>query len=61
VSGPIADAYPDVTVLFADIVAFTPLASRLPAAEVVGLLDRLFARFDELVAERRARKDQDHR
>jgi len=48
----IADAYPDVTVLFADIVAFTPLASRLPAAEVVGLLDRLFARFDELVAER---------
>src|SRR4029079_10313648 len=42
----------DVTVLFADIVAFTPLASRLPAAEVVGLLDRLFARFDELVAER---------
>jgi len=48
----IADAYPAVTVLFADIVAFTPLAARLPAADVVELLDRLFARFDALVAER---------
>lgn len=48
----IADAYPAVTVLFADIVGFTPLAARLPAGEVVGLLSRLFARFDELVAER---------
>ena len=48
----IADVYPDVTVLFADIVGFTPMAARLPAHEVVGLLDRLYARFDELVAER---------
>jgi class 3 adenylate cyclase len=48
----IADAYPDVTVLFADIVGFTSLAARLPAEEVVRVLDRLFARFDELVAER---------
>ena len=48
----IADSYPDVTVLFADIVGFTTLAARLPADDVVALLDRLFARFDELVAER---------
>ena len=48
----IADAYPAVTVLFADIVGFTPLTARLPADEVVGMLGRLFARFDELVAER---------
>ncbi len=48
----IADEYPSVTVLFADIVGFTPLAARLHADEVVGLLDRLFSRFDELVAER---------
>jgi class 3 adenylate cyclase len=48
----IADQYPDVTVLFADIVGFTPLAARLPADEVVGVLGRLFARFDELVAAR---------
>jgi class 3 adenylate cyclase len=48
----IADGYPAVTVLFADIVGFTPLAARLSADEVVGLLGRLFARFDELVAAR---------
>ena len=48
----IADEYPAVTVLFADIVGFTQLAARLPADEVVGLLGRLFARFDELVAAR---------
>ena len=48
----IADAYPAVTVLFADIVGFTALSARLPADEVVGILGRLFERFDELVAER---------
>jgi class 3 adenylate cyclase len=48
----IADEYPAVTVLFADIVGFTPLAARLPADDVVGFLDRLFSRFDELVAAR---------
>ena len=48
----IADEYPSVTVLFADIVGFTPLTGRLPADEVVGILGRLFARFDELVAAR---------
>jgi class 3 adenylate cyclase len=48
----IADAYPAVTVLFADIVGFTPLTARLHADEVVAMLGRLFARFDELVAAR---------
>jgi adenylate cyclase len=48
----IADAYPAVTVLFADIVGFTPLTARLPADDVVGLLGRLFGRFDELVSAR---------
>jgi class 3 adenylate cyclase len=48
----IADEYPSVTVLFADIVGFTPLAARLRPAEVIELLSGLFARFDELVAER---------
>jgi class 3 adenylate cyclase len=48
----IADAYPDVTVLFADIVGFTSLSARLSAEDVVRVLDRLFARFDVLVAER---------
>jgi class 3 adenylate cyclase len=48
----IADEYPSVTVLFADLVGFTSMAARLPPAEVVDRLGCLFARFDELVAER---------
>jgi class 3 adenylate cyclase len=46
--GVIADAHSDVTVLFADIVGFTPLAERLAAEDVVALLDRIFARWDAL-------------
>jgi adenylate cyclase len=45
----IADHFDAVSILFADVVDFTPLASRLDAREVVGLLDRLFTSFDELV------------
>jgi class 3 adenylate cyclase len=45
---PIADAYADATVLFADLVGFTPLAASLSPAETVGLLDRLFSAFDQL-------------
>ena len=48
----IADEYPSVSVLFADIVGFTSMAAHLPAADVIGMLGRLFARFDELVAAR---------
>lgn len=48
----IADEYPSVSVLFADIVGFTPLAARLAPSEVIELLSRLFETFDELVAER---------
>jgi len=49
--GIIADACPDVTVLFADIVGFTPLCGRLSASDVVALLDRVFARWDQLAAD----------
>jgi adenylate cyclase len=44
----IADHFEDASVLFADVVDFTPLSSRLDAREVVGLLDELFSSFDEL-------------
>ena len=54
--GVIADNFDDVTVLFADIVGFTPLAERMPAAELVALLDRVFASWDELAAESGAEK-----
>jgi adenylate cyclase len=48
--GIIADAFSSVSVLFADIVGFTPLSERLPAPEVVALLDVVFARWDALAA-----------
>jgi guanylate cyclase len=47
----IADQFTSASILFADVVDFTRLAERLPAAEVVELLDRLFTYFD-LLAER---------
>ena len=49
--GTIADDLPAVTVLFADIVGFTPLSERLRASEVVSLLDAVFERWDGLVAD----------
>jgi len=45
----IADHFDDASILFADVVDFTPLSNRLDARELVGLLDRLFTSFDELV------------
>jgi adenylate cyclase len=46
--GVIADACPEVTVLFADIVGFTPLSEHLAASDLVTVLDRVFARWDAL-------------
>jgi adenylate cyclase len=45
----IADHFDDASILFADVVDFTPLAGGRDAREVVGMLDRLFTAFDELV------------
>jgi guanylate cyclase len=45
---PIADHIGSASILFADVADFTPWSERLPPAEVVGYLDRLFSRFDEL-------------
>lgn len=47
----IADAFGEVTVLFADIVGFTQLAGSMPAGEVVELLNDLFTRFDQAARE----------
>jgi guanylate cyclase len=46
----IADAYPETTVLFADLVGFTPWAQRTAPDAVVSFLDDLFSRFDALAA-----------
>ncbi|GEM_PF-2390138 len=53
---PIADTYPEVSVVFADIVGFTPMASKLIANEVILMLSGLFSHFDDLVTERRLEK-----
>jgi guanylate cyclase len=47
----IADGFEGVTVLFADIVGFTPLSASLTPNEVVTLLNGLFTAFDRLVDE----------
>jgi guanylate cyclase len=44
----IADQFSSASILFADVVDFTPLSERLPPTEVVGVLDHLFSHFDEL-------------
>jgi class 3 adenylate cyclase len=45
----IADSFPDATVMFADLVDFTPMASRVSAAALVHLLNEVFSQFDWLV------------
>jgi class 3 adenylate cyclase len=44
----IADQFEGVTVLFADVVGFTPLAEELGPEKLVTLLDELFTAFDDL-------------
>lgn len=44
----IADQFSSASILFADVVDFTPLSERLPPTEVVGMLDHLFSHFDTL-------------
>ena len=45
---PIADAHAEVTILFADIVGFTKLASEVDPVPLVGLLNDVFTEFDRL-------------
>jgi guanylate cyclase len=45
---PIADHFGSASILFADVVDFTPWSEGLPPTEVVGHLDLLFSHFDEL-------------
>jgi class 3 adenylate cyclase len=46
--GVIADAFPEVTVLFADLVDFTRRSQRTSPAQVVATLNELFSAFDAL-------------
>jgi class 3 adenylate cyclase len=46
----IADSFPEVTVLFADLVGFTTFSAQLPPSQVVRALDGIFSAFDELAS-----------
>jgi guanylate cyclase len=48
-SRTIADHYTEASILFADMVGFTPLSARLAPVEVVELLNEAFTHFDSLL------------
>ncbi|HAA29261.1 MAG TPA: hypothetical protein DCE56_18110 [Cyanobacteria bacterium UBA8553] len=45
---PIAEHFDDVTILFSDLVGFTPLSARLEPIALVNLLNQIFSDFDQL-------------
>ncbi|MDY6781870.1 MAG: PAS domain S-box protein [Cyanobacteriota bacterium] len=48
----IAEQFDNVSILFADIVGFTPLAASMSPTALVELLNQIFSRFDALAEER---------
>mmetsp|Transcript_14870 Transcript_14870/g.33712 ORF Transcript_14870/g.33712 Transcript_14870/m.33712 type:complete len:866 (+) Transcript_14870:165-2762(+) len=55
-STPIADRYPDATVIFADVVGFTAWSSSRDPTEVFTLLETLYKAFDTIAKRRRVFK-----
>lgn len=47
----IADGFENVTVLFLDIVGFTPLSAQKTPGELVEILNKIFSQFDDLCGE----------
>ena len=54
--GSLAERFDDATVLFADIVNFTPLAAHYSPLELVNLLNQIFSTFDRLAEDSRLEK-----
>jgi|JI8StandDraft_1071087.scaffolds.fasta_scaffold00786_7 adenylate cyclase len=52
----IADGYSSITILFADIVGFTPLSEKMRPAELVSFLNEIFSEFDLLVTKYKLEK-----
>jgi guanylate cyclase len=48
-NGTIADRYESASILYADIVDFTPLSAHMSAEESVEMLNKIFTQFDSLV------------
>lgn len=55
-SAAIADSFSEVTILFADIVGFTPLSAGMTPSEIVAMLDEVFTAFDNLAHRHRLEK-----
>lgn len=55
-SKPIAEFYPEITVMFADIVGFTAWCSVREPSQVFTLLEMLYASFDDIAKKRRVFK-----
>ncbi len=49
--GSLAERFDEATVLFADIVEFTPISANVPPLELVSMLNRIFSCFDQLAEE----------
>ena len=47
-TNPIAEQFEEATILFADIVGFTPLSASISPTELVNLLNNVFSLFDKL-------------
>jgi adenylate cyclase len=47
----VADSFESASVLFADVVDFTPMSAGMSAADLVALLNRIFTTFDAFVEE----------
>ncbi len=45
----IVDSFPEATILFCDLVGFTPLAAQTTPAELVDFLNGIFSKMDQLV------------
>lgn len=52
----IAEQFNQVTIMFADIVDFTPLASRMSPTKLVNLLNEIFSSFDQLAEQHNLEK-----
>ncbi|HKY59563.1 MAG TPA: adenylate/guanylate cyclase domain-containing protein [Gemmatimonadota bacterium] len=46
--GPLADAFDEASILFADLVGFTELSSTMPPEELVRFLNSVFTEFDQV-------------
>jgi PAS domain S-box-containing protein len=46
--GSLAQQFTEATILFADIVGFTPLSAQMPPLELLNLLNQIFSAFDQL-------------